>query len=91
MLLTNHFKLAVSTIAAIDKERWQIERFLKLLKQQFKIKTSGGTSATAVHTQLWTAADRPADQPHFKTAKRHRNLPMKTHFSLPGAGQSGQK
>ena len=54
-LLTNHFGLAASTIAAIYKERWQIELFFKLLKQQLKIKTFVGTSANAVRIQIWTA------------------------------------
>lgn len=55
VLLTNNFRLAASTIAAIYKERWQIELFFKLLKQQLKIKTFVGTSANAVRIQLWTA------------------------------------
>jgi IS4 transposase len=46
VLLTNNFELAASTIAAIYKQRWQIELFFKLLKQQLKIKTFVGTSAT---------------------------------------------
>jgi hypothetical protein len=54
-LLTNHFELAAATIAAIFKERWQIELFFKLLKQQLKIKTFVGTSANAVRIQIWTA------------------------------------
>ena len=55
VLLTNHFNLAAATIAAIYKERWQIELFFKLLKQQLKIKTFVGTSANAVRIQVWTA------------------------------------
>jgi len=55
VLLTNHFALAASTIAAIYKERWQIELFFRLLKQQLKIKTFVGTSANAVRIQIWTA------------------------------------
>jgi hypothetical protein len=54
-LLTNHFELAATTIADIYKERWQIELFFKLLKQQLKIKTFVGTSANAVRIQIWTA------------------------------------
>lgn len=55
VILTNNFTLAASTIAAIYKQRWQIELFFKLLKQQLKIKTFVGTSANAVRIQIWTA------------------------------------
>ena len=55
VLLTNNFRLAASTIAAIYKQRWHIELFFKLLKQQLKIKTFVGTSANAVRIQIWTA------------------------------------
>src|SRR5208337_3948849 len=54
-ILTNHFDLAASTIAAIFKDRWQIELFFKLLKRNLKIKTFVGTSANAVQIQIWTA------------------------------------
>jgi hypothetical protein len=53
--LTNHMKLAASTIADIYKDRWQIETFFKLLKQNLRIKTFVGTSANAVWIQIWTA------------------------------------
>lgn len=55
LLLTNNMKLAASTIAAIYKQRWQIELFFKAIKQNLKIKTFVGTSANAVHVQIWTA------------------------------------
>jgi hypothetical protein len=55
VFLTNHLKLAASTIAAIYKDRWQIEIFFKALKQNLKIKTFVGTSANAVRIQIWTA------------------------------------
>jgi hypothetical protein len=53
--LTNQFTLAATTIAAIYKERWQIELFFKALKQHLRVKTFVGTSANALHTQIWTA------------------------------------
>jgi len=53
--LTNNFKLAASTIAAIYKERWQIELFFKAIKQNLKVKTFLGTNENAVKSQLWTA------------------------------------
>ena len=54
-LLTNQLKFAATTIAAIYRERWQIELFFKALKQNLKIKTFVGTSANAVRIQIWTA------------------------------------
>ncbi len=53
--LTNHMRLAASTIAAIYKDRWQIEIFFKMLKQNLKIKTFVGTTANALKIQIWTA------------------------------------
>ena len=44
-----------TTIAAIYKDRWQIELFFKALKQNLKIKTFVGTSANALKVQIWTA------------------------------------
>jgi IS4 transposase len=44
-----------TTIAAIYKDRWQIEIFFKILKQNLKIKTFVGTSANALKIQIWTA------------------------------------
>lgn len=55
VFLTNHHGLGASTIAAIYKDRWQIELFFKALKQNLKIKTFVGTSANAVKIQIWTA------------------------------------
>jgi len=55
VLLTNLRELSAATIAAIYKERWQIELFFKALKQNLRIKTFVGTSANAVHIQIWTA------------------------------------
>lgn len=55
VFVTNNLRLAAGTIAAIYKERWQIELFFKAIKQSLKIKTFVGTSENAVQTQIWTA------------------------------------
>ena len=55
VFLTHQHGLGASTIAAIDKDRRQIELFFKALNQNLKIKTFVGTSANAVKTQIWTA------------------------------------
>ena len=55
IFLTNHLRFAASTIAAIYKERWQIELLFKALKQNLRIKTFVGTSSNALHIQVWTA------------------------------------
>ena len=53
--VTNHKTLAASTIAEVYRDRWQIEVFFKLIKQNLKIKSFIGGSANAVWTQIWTA------------------------------------
>jgi hypothetical protein len=55
VFLSNHLQFGPTTLAAIYKERWQVELFFKALKQLCKIKTFVGTSANAVKTQVWTA------------------------------------
>jgi hypothetical protein len=40
--------------AQIYSERWRIEVFFRYLKQNLRIKTSAGTSANALHIQIWT-------------------------------------
>ena len=55
VLVTNIFHFAASTVAAIYKDRWQIELFFKALKQNLRVKTFVGTSENAVKTQIWTA------------------------------------
>jgi hypothetical protein len=54
-LLSNHPEFGPTTIAAIYKERWQIEIFFKALKQNLRIKTFVGTSSNALLVQIWTA------------------------------------
>lgn len=55
VLLTNHLKFGANTIAAIYKDRWQIEQFFKALKQNLKVKTFVGTTENALYIQIWTA------------------------------------
>jgi hypothetical protein len=53
--ITNNLTLAASTIAAIYRDRWQIELFFKAIKQSLRLKAFIGTSENAVQTQIWTA------------------------------------
>ena len=53
--LTNNFQLSAGTIAAIYKQRWQVELFFKWIKQNLKIKAFIGNSRNAVMTQIWVA------------------------------------
>nr|WP_256374295.1 transposase [Desulforhopalus sp. IMCC35007] len=53
--LTNSRKVNSPEVAAIYKERWQIELFFKCIKQNLRGKTFLGTSQNAILTQLWIA------------------------------------
>jgi len=55
VLLTNHLSFGSTTIAAIYKDRWEIEVFFKTLKGHLKVKTFIGTSENALRIQIWTA------------------------------------
>ncbi len=54
-LLTNQMDFPATVIAAVYKDRWQIELFFKAIKQNLRIKTFVGTSANALKIQVWTA------------------------------------
>jgi hypothetical protein len=54
-LLTNLIAFGATTIAAIYKDRWEIELFFKALKQNLKLKSFVGTSENALRIQIWTA------------------------------------
>lgn len=54
-LLTNLMGFGATTIAAIYKDRWEIELFFKALKQNLKVKSFVGTSENALRIQIWTA------------------------------------
>ena len=55
VFLTNHFALPAETIAALYKQRWQVELFFKWIKQHLRIKAFVGESENAVKTQIWIA------------------------------------
>lgn len=55
VFLTNNFLLCAATIAAIYKDRWQVELFFKAIKQNLKIKAFVGFSKNAILTQIWIA------------------------------------
>ena len=43
VFLTNNLTLTAAAIAAVYKDRWQIELLFKALKQSLRIKTVAGT------------------------------------------------
>jgi hypothetical protein len=53
--LTNNFALKPEMIAALYRQRWQVELFFKWIKQHLRIKAFLGTSENAVKTQIWIA------------------------------------
>src|SRR4030043_1572377 len=53
--ITNQFALPALTIAELYRYRWQVELFLKWIKQHLRIKAFYGTSENAVKTQIWIA------------------------------------
>jgi IS4 transposase len=53
VLLTNNPNWSSATVAAVYKDRWQIELFFKAIKQNLKIKRFYGNSKNAVMTQIW--------------------------------------
>jgi hypothetical protein len=55
VLLTNLLEFGSTTVAAIYKDRWEIELFFKALKQNLKVKSFVGTSENALRIQIWTA------------------------------------
>ena len=53
--LTINYKLSANTIAAIYKQRWQVELFFKWIEQNLKIKAFLGNNENAVMTPIWIA------------------------------------
>jgi putative transposase len=55
VFITNQFTWSPKTIAAISKQRLQVELFFKWIKQNLKIKAFLGISENAVMTQIMVA------------------------------------
>jgi hypothetical protein len=55
VLLSDLLAFGATTIAAIYKNRWEIELFFKALKQNLKVKSFVGPSENALRIQIWTA------------------------------------
>lgn len=55
VFLTNNFEIPAETVAAVYKQRWQVELFFKWIKQHLRIKSFIGTSDNAVKSQIWVA------------------------------------
>ena len=55
VFLTNNFEIPAEIVAAVYKQRWQVELFFKWIKQHLRIKSFIGTSVNAVKSQIWVA------------------------------------
>ena len=54
-VLTNDMRRSATAIAALYKQRWQIELLFRWLKQHLKLSTFLGRSENAIHLQIITA------------------------------------
>lgn len=54
-LVTNDLEAPAQDIAALYKQRWQVELFFRWIKQNLKIRHFVGTSENAVKTQIYIA------------------------------------
>jgi len=55
VFITNNFELTAIEIAALYKQRWQVELFFKWIKQHLQITTFWGTTINAVKCQVYIA------------------------------------
>jgi len=53
--ITNNFELSAEKIAEIYKNRWQIEKMFKRLKQNFPLKYFLGDNQNAIEIQIWVS------------------------------------
>jgi hypothetical protein len=73
---TNDFRSAPRTIAAIYKQRWQIETLFKRIKQNFNLHNFLGDTENAIRIQLWCTliADLLIKITKDKTTKRNWSM-----------------
>jgi len=55
VFLTNNFEVEALEVAALYKNRWQVELFFRWIKQNLQIKTIWGHSENAVKIHIWVA------------------------------------
>jgi hypothetical protein len=55
VFLSNNFEIDAMVVAALYKQRWQVELFFKWIKQHLRITAFWGFSENAVKTQIWIA------------------------------------
>jgi IS4 transposase len=55
VFLTNNIDVPAETVAAVYKQRWQVELFFKWIKQHLRINLFIGTSVNAVKSKIWVA------------------------------------
>lgn len=79
VFLTNLHDVPALTIAAIYKNRWQIELFFKWLKQNLAVKHLFGNSINAVKAQIWVAV---CAYLLVLIAIRHHRLPVSPQIFL---------
>lgn len=53
--ITNNYKISAEKVAEIYKNRWQIEKLFKRLKQNFPLKYFLGDNQNAIEIQIWVS------------------------------------
>jgi hypothetical protein len=79
VFLTNNFALPALTIAAIYRERWQIELFFRWIKQHLRLRGFFSTHPNGVRVQVWSAISAYL---LVAIAKREYALPGSLHQIL---------
>ena len=79
VFVTNNFELPAPLIAALYKQRWQVELFFKWLKQHLSVETFWGRSENAVKTQICVAL---CTYLLVAIVKKHLNIERNTYEIL---------